>query len=163
MPSPIKSRTWRNAFGQVKGELLPFCFKTWDAKSWKKCVHVLKDQVMKGQKSNTDKAKFWTMLMVTAMNQSYLKDWEAKPIETNMSGWTWIQALNFWRTHLHHIENNLKSLSDHACQCKTCEAKSWSAFKIHYCAKTISGRPSPNRFCRLGKWPSLNFIFNFHI
>ena len=29
----IKSRTWFNAFGQVKGELLPFYFKTWDSKS----------------------------------------------------------------------------------------------------------------------------------
>ena len=25
-----------------------------------------------------------------------------------MGGWTWIQALNFSRTHLHHIGNNLK-------------------------------------------------------
>ena len=42
--------------------------------SLEKCVHVLKDQVMKGQKSNTDTAKFWTMLMVTTMNQPYVKD-----------------------------------------------------------------------------------------
>ena len=34
----------------------------------------MKDQVMKGQKSNTDTAKFWTMLMVTTMNQPYVKD-----------------------------------------------------------------------------------------
>ena len=149
MPSPIKSRTWCNAFGQVKGELLPFCFKTWDAKSWKKCVHVLKDQVMKGQKSNTDTAKFWTMLVVTTMNQPYVKDLGSV---ANWDKHEWLDldsSLELLKNSFASHREKPESLSDHVCQCKTWEAKSWSALKIHYCAKTLSGRPNHRDFADL--------------
>ena len=54
---------------------------------------------MQGQKSNTDKAKFWTMLMVTAMNQSYLKDlggeanWDKHVVGLGFKPWTFEELI----------------------------------------------------------------------